>query len=534
MERGSAMVKTCLLVVAALLISAPNTAAAQGGCDDQVQVDRYRFLRQLSLDLLGRVPSVGELNELASKSEVDSDHIKEMVKSDEFTNFVRRYHKDLLWPQVNGTDFVNPAISLLLPASFYTGDVDEGRLFLLYVGIFRRGGLVPCTNEPAEFHENGEPILKPQDDGTQREGYVMVEPYWAPGTQVKVCALESQLNATASNGEACNTPGGMMTGTCGCGPGLQHCLAFESLVTVQESLQEQLLRMVEGPIKEGRSYYDILTESNEQLNGPLVHYYRFQVQMAVDPIIQVPPVPLFQLPVDVPYTDMSWKAYPRSAEHSGILTSLTYLLRFQTPRARANRFYGAFFCLPFQAPAVPLPSPSNECSQEPDLRKRCGCNMCHAQLEPAAAHWARFADAGAMYLNPAFFPVFSQKCADCANNPLIPCDFVCQRFYVTEIGHPDEEAWIGTLKSYEFRDEDEKELAKGGPALLVKQSLADGRLPFCTVNRLFERLVGRSMTADEQESLEPDLISQFEASGYDFKALVTAIVTGDAYRRLSR
>jgi len=46
---------------------------------------------------------------------------------------------------------VNPVISLFFPASFYTGDVSEDRLFLLYVGLFCCGGLVPCTNEPAEF-----------------------------------------------------------------------------------------------------------------------------------------------------------------------------------------------------------------------------------------------------------------------------------------------------------------------------------------------------------------------------------------------
>ncbi|HIA02379.1 MAG TPA: hypothetical protein EYN06_04660 [Myxococcales bacterium] len=526
--------KRQLLVTFVLMSCVSNIAMAQGSCEDIVEVDRFRHLRQLSLDFFERVPTVDELNQLHSRSSVSDEQISTMVNSEEFSHFIRRYHKELLWPQVNIEDFVGPGISLLLPASFFTGVANEERLFIVFVGIYERGGIVPCLNEPAEFDQDGQPILKLQPDGTLREGYVMVKPYWAPGTEIKVCALEARLKAVANNGESCDSAGGMTTGTCGCGIGLRHCMGIVAAQTVQYSLQEQLLRMVEGPIAEGRSYFDILTEAVEQLNGPLVHFYRFQVQMAVDPIIQFPPVPVYKLPTDISYTDQSWKAYPRSKEHSGVLTSLSYLLRFQTPRARANRFYDAFFCSPFQAPDVALPSPSDACSQEPDLRLRCGCSMCHAQLEPAAAYWARFSDAGSMYLDPAYFPVFSQKCADCANNPMVPCDFICDRFYLTQIGHPDEASWIGTLRSFEFRDENEIAKATGGPALLVEESIQDGRLPKCTVNKLFERLIRRPMKPDELKNLRPQLIAQFEESGFDFRALVRAIVMTEAYRRLVR
>jgi hypothetical protein len=213
---------------------------------------------------------------------------------------------------------------------------------------------------------------------------------------------------------------------------------------------------------------------------------------------------------------------------------LTFLLRFQTPRARANRFYEAFFCQPFQAPEVSLPSPSDPCSDEPNLRERCGCMMCHYQLEPAAAYWARFADAGALHLNESIFPAFSQKCADCANNPAVPCDFICERFYVTHIGHPKEEPWIGTLKALQWRDEDELARASGGPGQLVAEAVEDGRLPICVMSQLFERFVGRPMSSEEKKTLEPHLLQVFGAAGYDFKALVKAIVTTDAYRRLAR
>ena len=42
--------------------------------------------------------------------------------------------------------------------------------------------------------------------------------------------------------------------------------------------------------------------------------------------------------------------------HAGVLTSPAYLLRFQTHRARANRFHVSFLCQPFVAPDGGLPA----------------------------------------------------------------------------------------------------------------------------------------------------------------------------------
>jgi len=42
------------------------------------------------------------------------------------------------------------------------------------------------------------------------------------------------------------------------------------------------------------------------------------------------------------------------------------------------------------------------------------------------------------------------------------------------------------------------------------------------------------MKPDELKNLRPQLIAQFEESGFDFRALVRAIVMTEAYRRLVR
>ena len=535
--RAAAAVASALLVVGVLLVTSSASAGPDGACDTAPQeVDRFQLLRQLTLDLWGRVPTVEEMNVIRAADGVTDAHVQSMLDAPAFDAFLNRYHEDLLWPAVNRIDLVSPALALLLPAGYYQQLDDSGgdptRLFLLYVGLYTRGGLVPCKDEPAEFDADGELVLEPWPDGTLRDGWVLVEPYWAPGTQVKVCALEARIAPLASTGSACNTAEGMATGQCGCGPGLEHCLSVDGSLELQSALREQMLRALRRPVREGASYFDALLGRTEDVNGPIAHYYRHLTQMAVDPIVLVPPVLPSELPDDLSWPDGdTWRTVPRRAEHSGILTSLAYLLRFQTARSRANRFYNAFFCAPFQAPEGNLPSPSDPCSDEPDLRKRCGCNYCHAALEPAAAHWARFADAGALYLDPLTFPAYLPRCATCADNPSAPCDFICERFYLTRAGHPKEAEYVGMLKNLMWRDDDGLVAVSGGPRRMVEQALDQHVLGGCVVDRLFQRFLNRPMSDAEVAELRPALMAGFADSGWSFSALVKAIVTRPEYRR---
>ncbi|MCA9538841.1 MAG: hypothetical protein KC620_08130 [Myxococcales bacterium] len=519
--------------LAILLCASAVWAQAGPDCDAPVEVDRFRELRQLTLDLYGRVPSQDELEALVDEPAITDEMVDALINAPEFDALIRRHHRDLLWPSTEALDILNAAFSLLLPAAFYEGGGDPQRLFLLFTGFYERGGLIPCRDEPAEWDADGELIFEPYGDGTQREGYVMVEPYWAPGTEVKVCALEARNNALSATGQPCTTPAGMASGTCGCGEHLERCADFTAVQAITASLQEQLLRMVEAPIHEGRPYTDMLLSRTELVNGPLVHYYRYLAPMGVDPIIQVPPVALAELP-DMPFTDTSWHEVERSnALHSGILTSMSFLLRFQTSRARANRFHHAFLCDPFVAPEGSLPSPNDECSDEPNLRERCGCNYCHSRLEPASAWWGRFADAGTLYLDPAQFPTYLARCADCANEGRA-CDFICNRFYVSEIGHEKQVPYAGVLKAYEWRDEEEVRRVETGPRGFVEEAIHDGRLAQCAAEQLFTRLYKRPPTADERLDELPRFAQAFTDSGYDFKALVKALVTDPAYRRMVR
>lgn len=528
------MVRRLIAVCATwLVLAAPAFAQDEAACSEAVEVDRFRYLRQLTLDLFGRVPTERELEALVEREAIDESVVDDMLASPEIATLVRRHHSDLLWPSTEALDIINAGSALLLPAQFYEFGGDPERLFLLFTGFYERGGLVPCKDEPAEWDAEGRLVFEDMPDGTRREGFVMVEPYWAPGTEVKVCALEARIEPFSEAGADCTTANGLTSGGCGCGPMLERCASFDAVVRITRSLQEQLLRMVAAPIDEGRPYTDMLLGSTELVDGPLAHYYRHLVRMGTDPIIQVAPVDVAALP-DIAFTDLTWHSVERSNDlHSGILTSMSFLLRFQTGRARANRYHAAFLCDPFVAPDAPLPSADDPCSDEPNLRERCGCNYCHSRLEPAAAWWGRFADAGTMFLDPALFPTYLARCADCARDDR-PCDFICERFYVSEIGHDRQAPFAGVLKAYEWRDDNEVSRVESGPRGLVEESIADGRLAACTAEKLFTRLYKRPPTRDEQLRELPRFARAFAEGGYDWKALVRLMVTDPAYRRMVR
>src|SRR5262249_21684828 len=151
----------------------------------------------------------------------------------------------------------------------------------------------------------------------------------------------------------------------------------------------------------------------------------------------------------IAFTDKdNWQKVDRLTRHAGVLTMPAYLLKFQSNRGRANRFYNAFMCQHFEAPPGGLPAATDECNSEPDLTERCGCKYCHVAVEPAASHWGRWAEAGVAPLNEVEFPQYKPECA----GPNALRNAVCRRLYFTSPATAKEEPFRGMLMSYVFAD----------------------------------------------------------------------------------
>ena len=222
----------------------------------------------------------------------------------------------------------------------------------------------------------------------------------------------------------------------------------------------------------------------------------------------------------------------RADNASGVLTTPAFLYRFPTYRSRVAEFYDAFLCKSFTPPAdAVVPNPEDSCNRENNLAKRCGCNYCHATIEPTGAHWGRYGERNAQYLAPDVFSKFDAKCRDCALAGNVFCDGECNN-YVMQAYDGDGALSLGLLKTYLYRTPQEEPNISGGPRLLVERMLQTGDLERCAVKRVWKEFTGRPMSSQEEGMYLQQMVEGFVTDGHNLKSLIQRVVTSDAYRRI--
>ncbi len=492
----------------------------------EAELSPTNYLRALALDLTGRPPDDALVEAVLTSGEVDDATLDALLDSEGFVERVVRRHRTIFWPNLTNVSLTAVRASLAT-----TG----GRNWVRTKATTFRGQAIECLDEPARWDANGAIITTPytMPDGkvALREGWIEVEPYWLPvGQKIRVCAFDGQSNAVSASGTSCTGRDGLVDPGCGCGPELQWCRQGNADLPVQEAMAGDLERRVGAMIEEDRPYLDLFTSTRAFVNGPLVHFLKHRAgeltnNTRFDPL----PLDVSALP-NLHYRDRdAWTEITLGNEHAGVLTSWAFLARFQTARARANRFYNAFLCQPFQPPAAGIPiDPS--AALEPDLQKRAGCKYCHALLEPSSSFWGRWTESGAGHLAPDRFPAYSETCRECGLTGT-NCTRECRDFYVISAATPAEKANLGKLWWYSFRRPEHEKNIEQGPRLLAYEGIVDGRLPVCVARSTAEWLLGRKL-ADAELPWADQMATSFAADGYSFKRLVRSVVTSDVYRRI--
>ena len=517
-------------LAATLLVSLPFEAQAQV-CDESNTQSALQYLRRLSLDLRGHLPSVDELNSVVTNDEIDPAIIRSMLQSEDAVTQLRAYHRDLLWTNVVDQRLSNQSWQLRLGDRAYGGGRDvywlngRGRR---YRGVQN----MPCLDEPARFDPTTNAILTTTDQatGATREGWVEVSPYWAPNTTVKVCAFDAQTATEVPQGNRMVSCESNANNTaCGCGPNLQYCqngAATGRVITA--AFNEQLLRYADDIVRSDRPYTDLIVGKDMEVNGPISHYFRYQSFNGQNQLLSSEQQG-YTMP-ELEFNDSTtWQKVDRGQRHSGVLTMPAYFIKFQTDRGRANRFYNAFLCQHFEAPAGGLPAAADSCHEEPDLTKRCGCAYCHASLEPAAAYWGRWSEAGLIPLAEAAYPERDMECT----GPNAQRIGRCRRFYLTRAGHPDEEPYVGMLLPYVFADDARKEAITAGPESIARQAIDNGAFARCTATKMWSRYMHRA-PADDEADVIAELASGFSADNYNLRNLIERIVKRPEYAAAGR
>jgi hypothetical protein len=537
----------------ALVTSIATGAAAEGEqCSMHREVSIERLLRRLSIDLRGTVPDATEYEAVKGQSSIPDDVLKQYLDSDEFRVQMRRYHEDLLW--------TNPSATLG-EVGFALGSATIGSAGTVFFvtsttkrKLFRGGdGTRNCQDKPqsalgydASGMPNAELISDPAGD-YYAEGWVDVHPYWEPDPNktIRVCAFDAQATTTYTL-PAGDPDAGVHTcddlfaiskaKSCGCGPNLAYCMTTGAVQTpVLAAMREQLLRLVDDYTDGTRPYSDLVTTKRSWINGPLTHYFRYLAPRQSLARVQNGYQPADGTLPDLPFTATdTWVEITREDPHSGILTLPAYLLRFQTNRGRANRYRIAFEGQYFQPPSTQ----DTNCNKEgEDLTQRCVCRNCHQTLEPLAAHFGQFVEAGTTALRDFTRSFDSYKaCSKAA--PLVSAAW-CDRYYAPVPDPLDPDIRPYKLKALRWADAAHPQIGPHfdeGPAALAKQDVESGVFHEVATRHVFEFLMKREPNLDPTSpDFEGELIEQIagEFKAHDnFKLLVERLVKLPMYRRM--
>lgn len=477
-----------------------------------------RYLRALTFDLAGRPPTESELQSVVSEGFVPDALIDTLLSNRDFAVQAARLHKSFLWNNLNTVTLTNANFRFQRAGDLYWRR-NPARIY--------RGDTIPCLDEPAQFDQNRNilPI-----SGTL-EGYVRVQPYWLPeGETIKVCAYDAQTRMESPSGVQCSSRAGANEPLCGCGENLRSCAINTTNREITDAMSESMERFILSVFERNEPYSTLFDSRRGFMNGPLSFFYRNWLDIPAGLTYRPFALDPSQTPI-LDYTDTNnWVEYLMPETHAGVLTRPAFLLRFQTNRARANRFYDAFLCNGFQAPDSGLPVADEGNALNPNLQERTGCEYCHARLEPAAAHWGRWTEQGIGFLDERSFPVTRDDCLRCAQTNQ-GCSAECRNFYHTNQLSPEDQPYLGQLNVYRFLKETAFEHVEQGPKRLAYTEIEGNQLPSCVAKRTAEWLLGRSLTSAESDWRDA-LSKTFVWSDLNYRSLVKAVVTSDEYRRV--
>lgn len=489
------------------------------------ELDPLERARAISIDLRGTILSTEEIDEIQANGGINDDIINDWMNTSAFEEQVIEHHKSLLWNKVSFS--VNHQTRLLRGFS----RLGHPTWYAYYrSGVLRGAYHTQCSDYPADVNELNQPqswITRSYNGaiastGWKDEGYVWVTPWWDDEPR-KVCAFDAQLTEISSTGTDCSTYDAITDPECGCGENLKWCSSDIAEKNVEKALSDSISERVRLLLQNDSPYSDLLTESTMMMNGPMVEWYTNRSNFSTS---LKSPVDTSELPSLSPDQVDTWVAIPVEEHYAGILTEPGWLLRHQTDRGRASRFYSAFLCREFQSPAGGIKELIEE-NPTPDLSRKPVCKDCHVLLEPWAAYWGRWAQSGALYRTQEEFPTYSSECDECGPS----CGLAyCKLNYLLDSTHPHQDDFIGWYKPYLYLGVEDVENPTIGPKKWAQEIVSDGRFAQCASQNASKWLMGW-----EDDQIDYDWVQvwadEFEASGLDYRTLVRSIITSPVYRR---
>jgi hypothetical protein len=309
-----------------------------------------------------------------------------------------------------------------------------------------------------------------------RDQIVEVEPWWAPGTRVPICASSYHPESTRdpASGKYCNgyfaqgadelSP--LAAAACGCGPHLMNCVPSDEAYTqlargISQEFIDTLARNVAADRPLGEVFTGTATVQNRYSRFA---YARWRVMTGS------PPAHLL-VPDAAPALEERLEPYPGA--HAGLLTSLFLAYEVDSQRARAMRRSTLLWCV----------NPGSGHVDASSLAMVGGANLRERE------GWQRVAGVPA--------------CATCHAHMDYGAQFfesITSAYIGTTNAHPPFPT--GTASMYGTSLDDFRGTTERSPAGYARLALADVAFERCVASRVVDYLLPEGVTEADLADLE--------------------------------
>lgn len=420
-----------------------------------------------------------------------------------------------------------------------------------------------------------------------------IEPWWAPGTSVRVVG-NTGSGATTSSGTDCGklycgeTRCHFPRAGCSCGPNLAYCYPrvedrpgyvyalerdsnpnFDD--TYRRLLWEEPARLFAHVITRDEPFSDLVTGDYTVAPRKLQHVYvrwgRMNTDNAAvsdasgwwrtatggwDKVVVETLHPNLLASRSYTFDPRMDMTAPRGLPAAGVLTQLGPASWFPRERVRAARWLETFACRNFTAPdpSIVFTPPYTD-----DPARQGACQHCHQTIDPAAIHFKRleieeemphhsvghanfggigswqWRRSGTVSFPDANSPggIYWRQPYGRWNVSFIPNTFLTPITPAQLMANAD-------ARFIDFLPPGERLFGVQsdgtiGPLGFGKLLVQSGELDRCAVQRVFEHFMGRKLDVTREAAREAALVQQFVAGGRKVKPLVRALITSDEFKR---
>jgi hypothetical protein len=532
--------------------------------DPAPQLSPTRKLRKVYLTFRGSEPTRAQYEALlaadsATQTQIIDRAVDDALSSNDF------YEQMMTW----GHDYLRTG--LFLPG-LSDGDTrgwtgtQSAELGACPAGTAHAGALGIFDDDDPSFGDRA-------SDVCNNGPLVNVEPWWSPGTSVRVVGYAGSTATTNPEGFRCGqitvngsrlfnhygSPG------CGCGKNLVHCSiqpkldgyggehVLEALNYIEgserRSIWEEPVRLFAHVVTQDKPFSDLIVGDYTVVNRKVAHVYvRVARQTGAFPElddtgwfrkydetwkeVQVATLnPYLLAQRDYKFDPRVQKGMAKGIPAAGVLTTLEANATFPRERVRGARWLETFACSVFtSAPPGQVFNPFKK-----DPAREGSCQHCHVSIDPASIHFKRFHQE---LIGETILGGVARGWEDVKGNFFngvggrLPGAFLAGTA-LTPVTQAEADAnpetyWLDFLPS------DQKLFGATsdgtiGPLGFGKLLVSSGQFDQCAVRKIHERFVGRKIDVVGEAAYLDALVKVFIANDRKVKPLVRQLLAGSEF-----